>query len=93
VVVAIAGLSALAVAMWRGSTSRRRLSDGRAPQAAGLAAPPVAVAPPVMPAARVEPVLPAARKRARPTERVQRPAPPGAPARKHVVDTDGIVDL
>ena len=117
VVVAIAGLSALALAMWRGSSSRRRLSDARAAQAAALAPPPierhkpplaagivvptcagvptpaVSGAPPVVPAARVEPVLPAARKRARPTERVQRPAPPGVSARKQAVDTDGIVDL
>jgi serine/threonine-protein kinase len=53
----------------------------------------VGVAPPALPAARIAPAGQPARKRAQPSERAQHPALSGTSTPKHVVDTDGIVDL
>jgi serine/threonine-protein kinase len=106
IVVAAAGLSALCAAAWIGSSSIRRLSHPRAPAVAPPvspaiarereAAPPVAL-PPAAPApASVVDVAPAvlpARRRAHAPERLPRSAAPRASTSKHVVDTDGIVDL
>ena len=115
--VALAGVSALGLAMWRAGHSNRRPHAG-APQAASLAAspavdrdllaapvpgaivqerapaptPPVAVASPTVPAVRLAPAAPPERRRARPVKGPERPAPPRAVPR-HVVDSDGIVDL
>jgi serine/threonine protein kinase len=60
---------------------------------------PPAVAPPAVaptPSIDIAPSTPGgppSRKRARPSARPPRPAPPGASTSKHGVDTDGIVDL
>jgi len=49
--------------------------------------------PPAMPTAQVAPATQPARKRPQPPARPESPASNGTPASKHVVDTDGIVDL
>jgi len=105
IVVAIAGVAALAVAIWNGGRSIRRQPRAPAPQAVATPAsaaldretppaPPRTTAIPTQQAASIpDTSTPSpARKRARASERPQRPASAASPP-KHVVDTDGIVDL
>ncbi|HMF40702.1 MAG TPA: serine/threonine-protein kinase [Polyangia bacterium] len=98
VVVAIVGISALGLAVWRGGRPSRRPPHAEtaaivAPARAAAPAPPASVAPAAVPVVQGTPPAPPVRKRARPPEQPRRPAAPGAPAAKHAVDIDGIVDL
>jgi len=63
------------------------------PARAAALPPSVGDAPVVVPTTRVWPAVQPSRKRAQPSERARGPALPGASTPKHVVDTDGIVDL
>jgi eukaryotic-like serine/threonine-protein kinase len=63
------------------------------PARAAALAPSAGAAPVAEPTEEVVPVVSPARRRAQPTERSARKAPPAAPKPKQVVDTDGIVDL
>jgi hypothetical protein len=107
-VVAIAGVSALAVTVWNASRSNRRPGDDRPPEAAVLPGtpeiahetglPPRAIVVSARSAARIPTtgVMPPPRQPARKGERSQRPARSarrGAATQKQVGNTDGIVDL
>ena len=109
ILVAIAGAAALAAALWNASRSSARPAPARPARATTLPAPPQndrpapvdappAIVVPAQATAAIPPAgaAPPARKRARAVERPQRaarPEPQSAPTHKHLVDTDGIVDL